>query len=560
MKKLLALIAASLFCGLLSAQSLTITGNIVISDNSPEGSQLIVLKNGKRIDEQTLGKKGNFNVKLALGADYKLSFRKTGYISKLVIVNTEVPEEVVESNPNFPPVKLLINLLPAVSGVNTSIFDQAIAILSYNYELNDFTFDKEYSDGIKEKIAQTEQAVKRAIASQSKAALEQERQYASLCSKAQQAFDRREWSAAIAFWQRALEMKPEQEVLQEKIANAEKAAAEEAEHRRLELQNERAYKALIATADSLFRLHEYEPARHAYAEAGKLKTEESYPPAKIKEIDARLQALAKEQADAEKRLAAAEAEYRKVMLAADQAYEKQAYEDALRAYRQASSLKPEEPRPAEMIRKTEVAIAARQQLAAEEAERRRLEAEKRKALHGKYDQLIAEADAAMKAQNYSVARQRYTDADQLELGEAYPKKQIAAINDILNSSKYKALLAQYNQQKTLGEKNLADRNYAAAKVYYQKALDILPVDKEEITGKLAEIDRLIEAERLAAIEKEYKAHIEKADKAFKEKAYAVAKFYYQKALETKAGDPYATKQLKALEKYIGERQEKEAEL
>ncbi|MDE7074016.1 MAG: hypothetical protein K2O69_03040, partial [Odoribacter sp.] len=81
-----------------------------------------------------------------------------------------------------------------------------------------------------------------------------------------------------------------------------------------------------------------------------------------------------------------------------------------------------------------------------------------------------------------------------------------------------------------------------------------------ISGKLAEINRLIEEERLAAIEKEYKTHIEKADKAYGEKAYAVAKFYYQKALEVKAGDPYATRQLKEVEKHTGNRQEKEAEL
>lgn len=560
MKKLLALFAATLFCGLLSAQSLMINGNIIVGDNSAEGAQLIVLKNGKRIDELTLGKRGNFSVKLALGADYKLSFQKTGYVSKLVVVNTEIPDEVMETNPNFPPVKLIINLLPVVSDVDTRIFNQAVAILSYNNELDDFTFDKEYSVGIKEKIAQTEQAIKRSIASHSKEAMEKERQYASFCSKAEQAFNRREWTEAIAAWQRALEIKPEQTELQERIDDARRAIKQDEERRLAEEETNRRYRALIASADSLFRLNEYEPARRKYAEAGNLKEDETYPPAKIKEIDARLQTLAKQEADAAKRLAAAEAEYQKVILAADRAFEQQDYETSLRAYRQALALKPQEQHPAERIRQAEEAIATRQQLAAEEAERQRQEAERRKALRTKYDALIAEADAAMKTQNYSLARQRYTDADQLQMGEVYPQQQIAAINDILNSSKYKALLAQYNQQKTLGEKNLADRNYAAAKVYYQKALDILPVDKEEISGKLAEINRLIEEERLAAIEQEYKAHIEKADKAYGEKAYAVAKFYYQKALEVKAGDPYATRQLKEVEKHTGNRQEKEAEL
>ncbi|MDE5610790.1 MAG: hypothetical protein K2I90_02085, partial [Odoribacter sp.] len=154
----------------------------------------------------------------------------------------------------------------------------------------------------------------------------------------------------------------------------------------------------------------------------------------------------------------------------------------------------------------------------------------------------------------------YTNADRLQLDEKYPKEQIDKIDKIINSSQYQTQLAAFNKNKAYGEQCLQQKNYAGAKVYFQKALSILPIDKEEIEQKIATIDRFIEEARLAAIEKSYKENITKADKAYQDKAYAVARFYYRKALELKADDPYATERLNEVETQIGERQSKETEL
>ena len=164
MKNLLILLGILLSSPFVVAQHLAINGNVAIANNSPEGTRVVVIKNGNKLDEQVLNKKGHFDLKLAFDADYKISFEKTGYITKIISINTEVPEESIENNPDFPPVKLIINLLPSVEKIDLSIFDQPIAILTYQAELDDFTFDKSYSDKIKDRIAQTEQAVKKQLA------------------------------------------------------------------------------------------------------------------------------------------------------------------------------------------------------------------------------------------------------------------------------------------------------------------------------------------------------------------------------------------------------------
>jgi len=554
-----------LFCCLfsyhfLTAQNLVINGNIVTNESSPEGAKVSIIKNGDKIDEQVIGKKGRFDLKLALDADYKITFSKEGYVTKTVSINTEVPEESIEANPNFPPIKLIINLLPHLDGVDLSVFEQPIAILAYSPELDDFTFDKEYAEKNKNRIARTEQELKRKFAAQGAAALEKEREFAGLVNKGRQCSEHQEWNNAIGYWNQALEIKPGNEELKQQIANARKEIELEASRKATELQNARAYQLLLSGADSLFSQKKYREAREKYIAASRLNTEDSYPTRKIREIDSILSTLAQQEADRKKHEADQHAAYQKAIATADQAFTAREYTKSITFYRQALEVKAQETYPKAMIAKAEQALAELQKKEAAEAERKRLEEERINGLKNRYTILIAEADSAFRRGNYALAKLRYTDADRLNLNEAYPQKQITAINKIINSSQYRAKLAEYNKNKTLAEKSMQQNNYAGAKVYFQKALSILTIDQEAIEQKIAGIDRLMEASRLAEIEKNYKENIEKADKAYAEKAYAVARFYYKKALEIKIGDPYATEHLQEVEKRIGARQSKEAEL
>ena len=545
MKNLLILLGILLSSPFVVAQHSAINGNVAIANNSPEGTRVVVIKNGNKLDEQVLNKKGHFDLKLAFDADYKISFEKTGYITKIISINTEVPEESIENNPDFPPVKLIINLLPSVEKIDLSIFEQPIAILTYQAELDDFTFDKSYSDKIKDRIAQTEQAVKKQLAARDAAAIEQERKFAELFNKGLESFGRKAWQAAIDSWTLAQNMKPGNKEVKQKIAEAQEQAKLEEARKSVEPQNEQTYRLLLAAADSLFSREEYPAAKEKYASAKQIKTKEPYPQEQIRNIDRLLAEIAQKEAITQQQLAEAEATYQKTIAQADRSYQAQEY----RHYY-----------PRNMIGKAEQALAALEKQQADEAEKQRQEEERINTLKLKYTGIIAEADQAFKNENYSAAKLRYSEADQLNLGEDYPRKRLGEIEQIIHSSKYKARLAEYNKNKTLAEKNLEQKNYASAKVYFQKALTLSPADKESIRERIAETDRLIEAEQLAALDKAYQANTDKADKAYAEKAYAIAKFYYQKALEIKIGDKHATERLQEIEKYIGERQTKEAEL
>lgn len=604
-------------------QYLPINGNILTESDSPEGAKIVIFKNGNKIDEHAMSRKGRFDFRLALDGDYRISFEKPGYVTKIVSINTEVPPEIVESNPNFPPVKLIINLLPQVEGADLSIFEQPVAILTYNYELDDFNFDKEYAQKIRERIAKAEQDMKRILAERGSAALAQERQFAEWVAQGQAGFDRERWTEAIDKWKQALALKPDNEELPDKIALAEKKRQQEEAQRATQQQNEQRYRNLVARGDSLFQVKSYRKAQESYQHALSLNSQDPYPQKRITEINRLLAQLAEqERAEANrqaiaqkyqhtvgtadslfrlknyneaetiyrkaltlnvekeyptnqlKRIAqilaqqateaqealALENKYNKAIAEADQAWNNQNYTQAITSYQYALTLKPGETYPTEKLTKARQAQAALEKRLAAEAEQKRLEEERLRSLRARYQEWINLADASFKDENYNLAKQQYMEAHRLGLPEEYPQKQITTIDNIINSSKYQNRLADYNKNKTLAEKSMQEKNYASAKVYYQRALEILPLNKEEITQQITEIDKLIEAAQLAAVQREYKAHIAKADKAYQEKAYAVAKFYYQKALEVKLTDKYATARLQEVEKHINDRQEKGANL
>lgn len=388
----------TLFCLLVInntiAQYLKINGNILIENASPENSVVSIYKNGLLTEEQIINRKGHFELKLALGYDYKLEFKKEGYINKQVAVNTEIPDEIFETNPNFPPIKLIINLLPQVSQIDLSIFKQPIAILAYNAEIDDFIFDKEYDKNIREQLAQTEKQIKTSI------------------RNTNIAFPEKQKNAPLTMIQ------PEGKITKEKTSEQQRKS---------------------------------------------LNTEISLSP--------------------------------------------QREEQYIPNTKESTTWK-------------------------------------------KYQQLISLADSVFNNNNYTLAKKYYNEAYQTRPEENYPIRQLQEIENIIHSAKYKMQVEEYKQIKSLAEKYMQEKNYAAAKVYYQKALAILSTDREEINRHLSEIEHNMEATQLSAIEKTYKEFITKANQAFEKRDYAIARFYYQKALKIKINDKTASNRLQEIEQLI----------
>jgi tetratricopeptide (TPR) repeat protein/precorrin-3B methylase len=417
--------------------------------------------------------------------------------------------------------------------------------------------------------------------------------YDETIANADRAFKRQEYTQARELYSTALTIRPDQLHPQRQIEAIDKIT---------DKNNE--YDNLIARADASLAAANYNSARDDFRSALEIKPGEKYPAQKIKDIDAVLATLAKE-----------DQQYRQLIAAADKFFNSGQYPQAKTEFQRAASQRPSDAYPPEMLNKIAEKEAEMQRLAEEQklAEQNRVLAELqqrdqryqsliteadnlaakedmisaiskfRDALEVRpqesyplqrieeirgiiarqtetqktFDTAIANADRAFQQQQYAAARTGYQQALQAKANEAYPAEQLAKIDAI------EAELARQLAEKQAAEEaarmaamEAKDREYAEAisradvlfgqQQYvqaiaeYRKASQVKP-DENYPKERITEADRLNTA--MAAAQKTYDTAIASADRAFQQQQYAAARTGYQQALQAKANETYPAEQL-----------------
>ncbi len=133
-----------------------IYGNLKIEDGSRKGAEVVVYKNGSKV--QTIDASRKFEFELRLDQNYIIEFRKDGYITKKISFNTNAPED--RKQYDFQPQGFTITLLPQFDEVNTVIFNQPVGKYAYDPEMEDFYYDTDYTQSIQSALADVEEQIK----------------------------------------------------------------------------------------------------------------------------------------------------------------------------------------------------------------------------------------------------------------------------------------------------------------------------------------------------------------------------------------------------------------
>jgi hypothetical protein len=282
---------------------------------------------------------------------------------------------------------------------------------------------------------------------------------------------------------------------------------------------DKSYKNALASADSLFNLKEYNPAKGAYSMALEFKPNESYPSTRIKEIEKLIEDQRK----------AFEADYANKIKKADELYSAKQYMQAQELYEMALTIKPEDEYPEQKL------ADIKQQLI--------LIAEQEK-LNNQYQDLIAEGDHLFNNQQFDLAMKKYTEAQTIKSMESYPRERIDEINALLLAAiQQKELEENYSNQiilaaRLFNEDKLNEANDAYANALLLKPNEILP--KEQ----MAKIEK-IKAERIRQneIEEEYQALLASGDSLQLLFLYDDAISRFQIAQDLKPDDEVAAQRL-----------------
>lgn len=396
---------------------------------------------------------------------------------------------------------------------------------------------------------------------------EKDNNYREKIALADQLFTNQNYSRAMAEYQNALDLKPEEPYPAEKIAEIRLILANLAER-------DANYRNLIASADQFYQKKQYEQALGEYLKAAGLKPEEPYPAEKISEIRAILTQMAE-----------TESAYQQALQRADELFNQKNYSGALREYELASRIQPNSSYPAERILEINKILNS---LAETEAA---------------YQQHISRADQFLLEKNYNQALQEYRNALQIKPAESYPDEKISEINQILsaiaeNDKAYheaiskgeeylnnneldlsrleyeKALklkpgevypreklleidqrirenqdkTARFNQLISTGDFHLNAGNLSEARQAYSSALEIFP-DQPYPKEQLGLIEATLKAER-ERIKKEYDAAIAEAERHFRQKAYDQALIHFQNAAAILPEEEYPGKKIEEITRLI----------
>ncbi|MCB9224916.1 MAG: hypothetical protein H6582_12100 [Crocinitomicaceae bacterium] len=360
-------------------------------------------------------------------------------------------------------------------------------------------------------------------------------QYKKKIEEADNAFNSNSWENAKKLYKEAIDIKGDEQYPKDRLTEIDKKM-KEASDAEVDAQ----YQEMIKKADELRDAEKFDEAIAAYEKAKKIKTSESYPQQQIDKINEIKAQREKDQMQAEE----FEKKYNDLIAQADKAYNDKDYEGALKRYKEAIAMKPNEAHPKGRIKEIED-IIAKQNADAD--------------VKAKYDAAIAKADNLFKSGSYLEAKTAYQDALDIKGSEQYPKDQIALCDKKMQEQSQNEEEEQYQKILTTAQKAFDEKNYEKALELYNRALTIRPDDSIP-KNKIAEINKLL-ADQSAQkeLQAKYDAAIAKADKLFKDGSYLEAKTAYQDALDIKGNEQYPKDQIALCDKKMQEQSGNEEE-
>ena len=404
------------------------------------------------------------------------------------------------------------------------------------------------------------------------ASQELEKSYQDAISKGDEFFASDQLIASKTQFEFALSIKPGEEYPISKIAEIDLLMAQREEQQALAKQQsdvDDRYRQAISLADSSFKKESYTNAKEQYQQALLIKPEEEYPRNQIDKINEYLSSVqvpitlveveenvsynptsnvgsyTPTQSSLPVRSGTSSLssssvgganpdytisnDYNTVIRLADNSYAIQDYTVAQFYYYKASEIEPDNAYPKQRIEEIGKLIdlmLSSEQLAA-------------------YNEAIKRADTEFAKSNYSIARFYYYKALEVKSWEQYPKDRIEEIRALTQSmlsqreeEEYRALIAS-------ADGAYYSRDYSVARSYYKRALTIR-TDEQYPSIKIVDINKAIASELESKQTEEYRQLISEADMALISKEYAIARSYYNQALNIKPEENYPKEQIKKI--------------
>lgn len=357
----------------------------------------------------------------------------------------------------------------------------------------------------------------------------------------------------------------------------EQAAQGLAQSQQQEKQARILYQQKLAEANQAYQLQKYEQALQLFTEANQILPEGVEAQQKIDEINDILTYQAE-----------ISSQYQKAKAKGDAAFAAGKFDEAMKAYKEAIDINPDETYPKTRIREIQALYAdesSRQQrykslinegdnyLKSGEIEKAyqlfsdalllkpndSYGSSKIKSLQPRidqlvknrrsYEQLIHQAAELEKNGEFTKAIQTYQSASKLLPDSTYPQEQIAILTQKFNEQKQIAI--HFEELLKQADQYIVAKNYSQARSFLQQASELQP-NNAQVRAKLAQIDEL--ETNFRQLQANYQQAIQKADNLLANKMYNDALVLYQGAIKLKPDETYPKTKIQEIEDLFKQQQ------
>jgi len=378
-------------------------------------------------------------------------------------------------------------------------------------------YDKKQTADVNTKIGEIQTKIDELNQNKSK-----EENYKAKIALADAKFIDGEWLQAIEYYKQAKSIDASKPYPDEQIAKAQQNITDDKN-----AAKNKDYGDYIDKADSYFSNEDYDQAVVFYKKALGVKSEEQHPKDRLAEIE-KIRNQANQIEDVENKK---EEDYKTLVQQANQLFFANDYNKALEKYLEAQNIKPTD---GYVIKKIEDINNALANDAANKAKR------------DKYNQLVAEADALFKTEEWSDAKAKYEESLMLFSSEQHPRDQIILCDSKMKGESSNEANKAYQKLIDVAQKKFDNGDYKKAKELYIRAKGMNPGD-DLPPRRINEINQIIKNKK---IEDEYQALIQKADNLFETQKWKEARPVYQQAYKVK-NESYPKDQIAKIDAKLG---------
>jgi len=120
------------------SNGLTVQGTVTVEEGSVEGAYIQMYRDGQRMDNYGIGSNGRYKVELNYNHEFTLIFARDDNFSQKIVVNTNVPRNVLQSDPLFPPFPVDINLFTEIPGIDKTFSENTVLKIYYSPDVDNF--------------------------------------------------------------------------------------------------------------------------------------------------------------------------------------------------------------------------------------------------------------------------------------------------------------------------------------------------------------------------------------------------------------------------------------